>query len=141
MGLYALCRGASAHEVVIPMSVHVKFETPEDLEDAIFDLVSSCKDGTVRRGSNEVTKAAERGSAKLIVMAEDVNPPELLAHIPMICDEKEIPFGYVRHQEYLGKESGLPEGVKTASIALLEIPKAVQDKYEVVVKKIKDINS
>ncbi len=120
------------------MTVHVKFETPEELEDAIFDLVSSCKDGAVCRGSNEVTKAAERGSAKLIVMAMDVNPPELLAHIPMICEEKDIPFGYVKSQEFLGKESGLPEGVKTASIALLEIPKTFNDKFENVIGKIKD---
>tara|TARA_B100000945_G_scaffold113828_1_gene90213 strand:+ start:8299 stop:8679 length:381 start_codon:yes stop_codon:yes gene_type:complete len=126
---------------VNPVTVHVKFETPEDLEDAIFDLVSDCKEGAICRGSNEVTKAAERGVAKLIVMAEDINPPELLAHIPMICEEKEIPFGYVRHQEYLGKESGLPEGVKTASIALLEIPKAIQDKYDKVISKIKDANN
>tara|TARA_B110000438_G_C15203587_1_gene389789 strand:- start:63 stop:470 length:408 start_codon:yes stop_codon:yes gene_type:complete len=130
----------NCQEVVIPVTVHVRFETPEDLEDAIFDLVSSCKDGAVCRGSNEVTKAAERGSAKLIVMAEDINPPELLAHIPMICEEKDIPFGYVRHQEYLGKESGLPDGVKTASIALLEIPKSFQDKFETVLSKIKDAN-
>ena len=61
-----------------------------------------------------------------------------LAHIPMICEEKDIPFGYVRHQEYLGKESGLPDGVKTASIALLEIPKSFQDKFENVTNKIKD---
>ena len=74
-------------------------------------------------------------------MAEDVNPPELLAHIPMICDEKTIPYGYVRHQEYLGKESGLPDGVKTASIALLEIPKSVQEKFETVLGKIKDANN
>ena len=127
-------------EVVNPVTVHVRFETPEDLEDAIFDLVSSCKEGAICRGSNEVTKAAERGVAKLIVMAEDVNPPELLAHIPMICEEKQIPFGYVRHQEYLGKESGLPEGVKTASIALLEIPKSNQEKYDTVIGKIKDAN-
>ncbi len=128
-------------EVVIPVTVHVKFETPEDLEDAIFDLVSSCKDGAVCRGSNEVTKAAERGSAKLIIMAEDVNPPELLAHIPMICDEKQIPYGYVRHQEYLGKESGLPDGVKTASIALLEIPKPLQEKYDTVIGKINEASN
>ena len=127
-------------EVVNPVTVHVKFETPEDLEDAIFDLVKESKEA-VCRGSNEVTKAAERGVAKLIVMAEDVNPPELLAHIPMICEEKQIPFGYVRHQEYLGKESGLPEGVKTASIALLEIPKAAQEKYDNVISKIKDANN
>jgi ribosomal protein L7Ae-like RNA K-turn-binding protein len=56
----------------------------------------------------------------------------------MICEEKDIPFGYVRHQEYLGKESGLPDGVKTASIALLEIPKSFQDKFENVTNKIKD---
>jgi len=128
-------------EVVNPVTVHVGFETPDVLEDAIFDLVSDCKEGAICRGSNEVTKAAERGVAKLIIMAEDVNPPELLAHIPMICEEKQIPFGYVRHQEYLGKESGLPEGVKTASIALLEIPKAIQDKYDKVISKIKDANN
>ena len=127
-------------EVVNPVTVHVKYETPEDLENAIFDLVKECKNA-VCRGSNEVTKAAERGGAKLIIMAEDVNPPELLAHIPMICEEKQIPFGYVRHQEYLGKESGLPEGVKTASIALLEIPKAAQEKYDNVISKIKDANN
>ena len=58
----------------------------------------------------------------------------------MICEEKGIAFGYVRHQEYLGKESGLPEGVKTASIALLEIPKSNQEKYDTVIGKIKDAN-
>ena len=124
------------------MSVHVRFETPEDVEDAIFDLIQTIsKTGAVRRGSNEVTKAAERGSAKLIVMAEDINPPELLAHIPMICDEKSIPFGYVRHQEYLGKESGLPTGVKTASIALLEIPRGAQEKYDSIVTKLTELNN
>ena len=55
--------------------------------------------------------------------------------------KKKIPFGYVRHQEYLGKESGLPDGVKTASIALLEIPKPVQEKFETVLGKIKDANN
>ena len=68
----------------------------------------------------------------------ELTSPELLAHIPMICEEKDIPFGYVKSQEFLGKESGLPEGVKTASIALLEIPKTFNDKFENVIGKIKD---
>ena len=124
------------------MSVHTKYETPKEVAEDVYELVLSAgKDGVVKCGSNEVTKAAERGNAKIVILAEDVNPPELLAHIPLICDEKQIPYGYVRHQEYLGKESGLPDGVKTASIALLEIPKPLQEKYDTVIGKINEASN
>ena len=74
------------------MSVHVQFETPEDLANKIYEMIDLNKNGRVKKGSNEVTKAAERGTAQFIILAEDVNPPELLAHIPLICDEKDIPL-------------------------------------------------
>ncbi len=61
------------------MSVHVQFETPEDLANKIYDMIDLNKNGRVKKGSNEVTKAAERGTAQFIILAEDVNPPELLA--------------------------------------------------------------
>ena len=63
------------------MSVHVRFETPEDIANKIYEMIDLNKAGRVKKGSNEVTKAAERGTAQFIIMAEDVNPPELLAHI------------------------------------------------------------
>jgi len=44
---------------------------------------------------NEVTKSIERQLAKLIVMAEDVSPPEILFHIPLLCEEKGIPYAYL----------------------------------------------
>ena len=69
----------------------------------------------MKKGSNEVTKTAERGTAQFIIMAEDVNPPELLAHIPLICAEKGIPFGYVPSQEFLAKEAGMPKENKVAT--------------------------
>ena len=37
---------------------------------------------------NEVTKSIERVQAKLVVMAEDVSPPEILFHIPLLCKKK-----------------------------------------------------
>ena len=71
------------------MSVHIAFETPKDIQDQVYELVKAIgKDGKIKKGANEVTKAAERGSATMIVMAENVNPGELLAHVPMICNEK-----------------------------------------------------
>ena len=90
------------------MSAHVSYETPNDVADKIYEMVSANKNGKMKKGSNEVTKTAERGTAKFIIMAEDVNPPELLAHIPLICAEKGIPFGYVPSQEFLAKEAGMP---------------------------------
>ena len=87
------------------MSVHIAFETPKDVQDNVYELVKlvGSGNGRLKKGSNEVTKAAERGTAKMIVMAENVNPAELLAHIPLICQEKSIPFIYVEDQTYLAE--------------------------------------
>ena len=101
------------------MSVHIAFETPQDVQEQVYEMVKSLgKDGKgrLKKGANEVTKAAERGTAQMIVMAENVNPGELLAHIPMICKEKSIPFIYVNDQAYLAEaESFDTKGVKAAA--------------------------
>jgi len=123
------------------MSVHVRFETPTEVSDKIYEMIQSNSNGRIKKGSNEVTKAAERGTAQFIVLAEDVNPPELLAHIPLICEEKGIPYGYVPSQEFLANEAGLPNGVKTASIAIMEINKSAQEKYQEVVELIKGLKA
>ena len=77
----------------IPMSVHVRFETPTEVSDKIYEMIQANSNGSIKKRSNEVTKTADRGTAQFIVLAEDVNPPELLAHIPLICEEKGIPYG------------------------------------------------
>ena len=123
------------------MSVHVRFETPTEVSDKIYEMIQSNSNGRIKKGSNEVTKTAERGTAQFIVLAEDVNPPELLAHIPLICEEKGIPYGYVPSQEFLANEAGLPNGVKTASIAIMEINKSAQEKYNEVVELIKALKA
>ena len=126
---------------VISMSAHVSFDTPSDVADKIYEMVQANNNGRMKKGSNEVTKAAERGTAKFIIMAEDVNPPELLAHIPLICAEKGIPFGYVPSQEFLAKEAGMPGGVKTASLALLEVSKGAKEKFDEIVELVKGLSN
>ena len=119
----------------MPMSVHIAFETPQDIKDSVFELVKLVGkegNGTVKKGANEVTKCAERQTALMVVMAEDVNPPELLAHIPMICKEKNIPFIYVDSQEYLAEYSGMSRGTKTAAIAILDVGREASDRFDAV---------
>ncbi len=113
------------------MSVHIAFETPKDVQDSVYELVKlvGSGEGRLKKGSNEVTKAAERGTAQMVVMAENVNPAELLAHIPLICKEKSIPFIYVEDQAYLAEAAGMSAGAKTAAIALMEITKGAQDAF------------
>ena len=113
------------------MSVHIAFETPKDVQDSVYELVKLVGggNGRLKKGSNEVTKAAERGTAQMIVMAENVNPAELLAHIPLICKEKKIPFIYVEDQAYLAEAAGMNSGAKTAAIALMEVAKGAEDAF------------
>ncbi len=97
----------------------VRFETPKELSTQIYETVEKARStGKIAKGANEVTKQVERGQAKLVVMAEDVSPEELLAHVPLLCDEKGIAYGYVPSKAELGAAAGLPVG--TAAIAVMD---------------------
>ncbi|MFH1290301.1 MAG: ribosomal L7Ae/L30e/S12e/Gadd45 family protein [Nanoarchaeota archaeon] len=76
------------------------------------------KTGKIEKGTNEVTKAIELGTAKLVVYAADVNPKEIVAHLPALCKEKGIPCAEVDSKQKLGIAAGIP--VSTASIAVVE---------------------
>ncbi len=99
---------------------HVKFEVPEDVQRRILEVVKAAKDGKgkLRKGVNEVTKAIDRSQAKLVVIAEDVNPPEVVMHIPKLADEKGILYAYVATKQDLGHAAGL--GVPTSSVAIVD---------------------
>ncbi len=104
-------------------AIYVRFEVPKELTDKTYQVVEVAKEsGKIRKGTNEVTKLVERGEAQLVVMAEDVQPEEILAHMPLLCEEKGIPYGYVPSKQELGVASGL--GKATASVAVLDAGKA-----------------
>jgi len=97
------------------MAVYVKFDVPQEMEEKTAEVLS--KSEKVKKGANEVTKAVERGTAKLVVLAKDVQPEEIVAHIPVICEEKGIPYTYIATKEDLGKAIGLE--VSTAAVAII----------------------
>lgn len=72
--------------------------------------------GKITKGTNEVTKAVERGKAKLVVIAKDVSPKEIVMHLPVLAKEKGIPCVEVPSREELGTAAGL--GVPTAAVAI-----------------------
>ena len=96
---------------------YVKYETPRDLVNAIYEAVRLAKQsGTVRKGTNETTKAIERGISKLVVIAEDVEPPEVVAHLPILCDERTSKYVFVPSNKDLGNALGIEVGSAAATI-------------------------
>ena len=84
----------------------------------VYEIVEKAsKTGKVDKGINEVTKALERGVAKLVVVATDVDPKELTKHLPLIAKEKGIKFVEVDSKEKLGIAVGISR--PTAAVAIL----------------------
>ncbi len=112
---------------------YVKFETPKDMVAKVLEAITVANDsGRLRKGANETTKGIEAGTAQLVVIAEDVEPEEVVMHLPMICQEKGIAYAFVPTKKELGGAAGLP--VPCAAIAIdkpgnaAEMVKALADK-------------
>ncbi len=94
-------------------------EISKELADKVFEAVEVAKaTGKIKKGANEVTKCLERGTAKLVVIAEDIQPPEIAMHLPLLAKEKGIPCVKVGKKEEIGAAAGLEVG--TAAIAIVQ---------------------
>jgi large subunit ribosomal protein L7Ae len=96
---------------------YVKFEVPKEIADKSLEALRLAKQGgAVRKGVNEVTKSIERGLAVLVLLAGDVEPEEVVMHIPALCEQKRIPLVFVPAKLDLGKAVGLGVACAAASI-------------------------
>ena len=103
-------------------------------DDKILHVVEIAKNtGKVRIGTNEATKAIERGIAKLIVVAEDVQPKEVIMHLAPLCNEKKVPYVLVKSKQELGRAAGVD--VPAASIAIIEVGDAKKQLEEITKRK------
>lgn len=117
----------------------VKFETPKELVEATFEALRQAKQtGKIRKGTNETTKAIERGIAKLVVIAEDTTPPEVVAHLPILCDERKIPYIYVPSKGDIGSAIGIDVG--SASACIIEVGES-QGLVEQIVSALSKLKS
>jgi large subunit ribosomal protein L7Ae len=92
----------------------------------VYHIVEKAKKtGKIEKGTNEVTKAIERGVAKLVVYAADVEPKEIVLHIPALCKEKGIKCFEADSKQKLGLAVGL--SVSASSVAIIEAGDASKD--------------
>ncbi|SNZ04040.1 LSU ribosomal protein L7AE [Natronoarchaeum philippinense] len=115
------------------MPVYVDFDVPADLQDDAVETLEVARDtGTVKKGTNETTKAVERGNAELVYVAEDVQPEEIVMHLPELANEKGIPVVFIETQDDVGHAAGLEVG--SAAAAIVDAGEASDDVEEIATK-------
>ncbi|PWR70750.1 50S ribosomal protein L7Ae [Methanospirillum stamsii] len=99
------------------MANYVTFEVSEDIQNKALEAVEAAREsGKIKKGSNEATKAIERGIAQLVLIGGDVEPAEIVMHLGPLCDEKKIPYLFINKQNDIGAACGLEVGSAAAAI-------------------------
>lgn len=93
---------------------------------SVYEVIEKArKTGKIEKGTNEVTKAIERGTARLVAYGADVSPKEIVQHLSILCKEKNIPCVEADKKEKLGIAVGLT--VACASVCIINPGDAEKD--------------
>ncbi|KAL9576160.1 MAG: hypothetical protein Q9212_007334 [Teloschistes hypoglaucus] len=103
----------------------------------ILDLIQQASHyRQLKKGANEATKTLNRGTAEILVLAADTSPLAILLHLPLLCEDKNVPYVYVPSKVALGRATGVSRAVIAASITTNEASdlmgqiRALKDKVE-----------
>ena len=87
------------------------------LQKTIFETISRATQlKKIKKGANEATKTLNRGISELIVIAADAKPLEIVLHLPLLCEDKNVSYVFVESQKLLGRACGVSRPVIAASI-------------------------
>ncbi len=89
----------------------------KSIQKEIFNAITKASQmKKIKKGANESTKTLNRGISDLIVIAADVKPLEIVLHLPLLCEDKNVPYVFVESQKLLGRACGVSRPVIAASI-------------------------
>ncbi|KAG0705110.1 50S ribosomal protein L30e-like protein [Suillus lakei] len=93
----------------------------EGLTNSILDLVQQAGQyKQLKKGANEATKTLNRGVAEFIVLTADTEPLEILLHLPLLCEEKNVPYVFIPSKAALGRACNVSRPVIAASVTTSE---------------------
>merc|ERR1712006_27908 len=74
----------------------------------------------LKKGANEATKTLNRGISEFVVLAADATPLEILLHLPLLCEDKNVPYVFVPSKQALGRACGVSRPVISCSVTVNE---------------------
>jgi len=93
----------------------------QKLTESILDLVQQASNfKQLKKGANEATKTLNRGLSEFIVLTADAEPIEILLHLPLLCEDKNVPYIFVKSKQALGRACGVSRPVIACSVIQME---------------------
>ena len=92
----------------------------------------------IRRGVKEVIKGIRKGEKGLAILAGDIYPLDVISHIPVLLEEKEIPYIFVPSKQDLGAAASTK---RPTSVVLVRTPEKgfeAKDVYDTLIKEAKE---
>ena len=75
----------------------------EGLEKKLFKMTEKLVEiKGVKRGVKEVGKSIRKGASGICLFAADVSPIDVISHLPVQCENKKIPYIFVRSRVQMG---------------------------------------
>jgi U4/U6 small nuclear ribonucleoprotein SNU13 len=89
----------------------------KQLAENLLDLVRQANDyKQLKKGANESIKALNRGIAQFIILAADIEPLSLVLPLPLICEDKNVPYVFVSSKAALGRACNVSRPVIACAI-------------------------
>jgi len=112
----------------------VRLQTEAEAKKGGAEAKKTSKPVVLKFGLNHITELVEQGKAKLVVMAHDVDPLEVLVFLPALCRKKGIPYCFIKGKARLGK---LVHQKNATSVALTEVRKEDFQDLELLTKNFR----
>ena len=94
---------------------------PADLANTILDIVQQAGNyKQLRKGANEATKCLNRGIAEFVALAADAEPIEIVLHLPLLAEDKNVPYVFVPSKAALGRACGVSRPVISCAVTVNE---------------------
>jgi len=88
-----------------------------ELSVTILDLVQQANNyKQLKKGANEATKALNRSICEFVVLAADAEPIEILLHLPLLCEDKNVPYVFVPSKKALGRACGVSRAIIAVAV-------------------------
>ena len=92
----------------------------------------------IKKGANETTKVLKRGLVDIVIIAADAEPLEIVLHLPLLCEDKNVPYIFVPSKKILGEACGVQRSVIACSI-LTKYDSSIIRQIKIVKEKIEYI--
>jgi H/ACA ribonucleoprotein complex subunit 2 len=102
------------------------------------NLFSASSEKAVKRGVKEVVKALRKGEKGLCIIAGDISPIDVITHLPILCEDNDVPYVYVSSKEALGTASQTKRPTSCVLITL-KADSELTKTFNKVVEEVKEI--